>query len=328
MDLSNLTIPTTHISRVKTKNFSEEFIKIALERFKLIDRAIAISLIHVGYDDLNFSVRTNSDRYILKFFNTEWKTEQVIYDYVKVILECKRVGIPVSELVESGNSVFIEKIQNEYCCVIKAFDGDTLEETKYEIFLAERIAKYLGQIHSFKFEIANNYDSWGTKNFGKEYEYKVKLLDDQKTKLVDKALERFKKIKFSKLEKSVIHGDIQKKHVLKNKEGDMCIIDFGCANFDFKAMDVSIFIAQVVLDPNLDLGTNKDNAQKVIDAYLKIQKLTDYEKSVIPDFIISTFAMYLLSANYVLKAENDDSQQTLDWIEFGARGLETFLDNL
>ena len=249
--------------------------------------------------------------FVVKVFSSE-KSPQIIKDNVKGLVKLYRGNVPVTRVLKAKKGYYY-KTQNTYTVVMDFVEGQNflkLRPTKKDIF---SLTQSLARIHNFKFKVNRNYDSWGPVNFLKEYSYKKKYLNKEDTLLINSIKSEYQKIDFSKLRKSVIHGDMQREHVLKNKKGELCILDLGCMNYDPAVVDLAIFIAQ--FDEYADVNL-------IIKEYQKYHKLNKEELKALPVFIKTTYASYFMTANYRLKALNDNSAQTLKWLKWGRDGLE------
>ncbi len=298
------------LKRVDLKVSLADHLAGVAEQFSL-GSVISYTLMRVGYEELNVKVRTVKGTFVVKVFSSE-KSPQIIKDNVKGLVKLYRGNVPVTRVLKAKKGYYY-KTQNTYTVVMDFVEGQNflkLRPTKKDIF---SLTQSLARIHNFKFKVNRNYDSWGPVNFLKEYSYKKKYLNKEDTLLINSIKSEYQKIDFSKLRKSVIHGDMQREHVLKNKKGELCILDLGCMNYDPAVVDLAIFIAQ--FDEYADVNL-------IIKEYQKYHKLNKEELKALPVFIKTTYASYFMTANYRLKALNDNSAQTLKWLKWGRDGLE------
>jgi Ser/Thr protein kinase RdoA (MazF antagonist) len=122
---------------------------------------------------------------------------------------------------------------------------------------------------------------------------------------------QMKAIDMSSFSKAVIHGDMQRKHVLKNIKNEYCILDFGCARTDYKVYDLSTYLAWFCLSH--DTWAKKDEIfEKVIQKYTFIHNLSEKELISIPLLIKAAYASYYLKTTLLIQ-EGDLSDETKKW---------------
>jgi Ser/Thr protein kinase RdoA (MazF antagonist) len=275
-----------------------------------------------GYEDLNIKTVTEKGTCLVKVFPRE-KTHANNQDYVKALLGFSGAGIPVPEPFKTRDGRFLYKTGgNAYLCVMEFFDGKSLREIRPTDEDLKAIARYLAKIHKLSFRVGRgNYDSWGTANLLKEFEKRKSYLNHEDLRLIEPVVEGFRKIDFSKFRTCIIHGDLQRGHVLKSDDGRYCILDLGCVNFDSAAVDLAIFIAHFCLDPDSPAEENMRRYKLTVREYLKKNSLNPAELDSLPLLVKATYAIYAIRANYEIKAENDKSKQTKAWLGFGRNGL-------
>jgi Ser/Thr protein kinase RdoA (MazF antagonist) len=155
------------------------------------------------------------------------------------------------------------------------------------------------------------YDSWGNKNLVKEWDKNSSNFNQDVAELVMPVVEVCRKINTSKLSKAVIHGDMQRKHVLKNKRGEYCILDFGCMSFDAKVNDLSTYLAWFCLAPDT-WDSWEEIWDKVVQEYQSIQHLNDYELSLLQILTRASYANYFLTTSLMM-AGGDTTDETREW---------------
>lgn len=132
--------------------------------------------------------------------------------------------------------------------------------------------------------------------------------------------EECKSIDISKFSKSVIHGDMQRKHVIKNENGEYCILDFGCMAYDPKVIELSTYLAWFCLQE--DTWKDKDLIYKtVLTIYNNTHYLSDKEIDSIPTLIRTSYAAYYLTTSVMIN-EGDMSEETIEWNKKAKKMLE------
>lgn len=84
----------------------------------------------------------------------------------------------------------------------------------------------------------------------------------------------------------MIHGDMQRKHVIKGVDGKYCILDFGCMAFDPKV--------------------------SVLGVYNETHHLTEAELNSLLILMKASYAAYYFKTS-ILIDEGDKSLETLEW---------------
>lgn len=261
----------------------EKLLKDVQSKFTSLSKIIDYSPINEGYEDANFVILTTNGKFVLKIFLSERKLES-INSYVKILTECKNIGIPTTEILTDFNEGlgFIENGQvKTYYIITKYFEGSNFQKTTPSLEDIKTITSYISKINTLNFKFESTYDSWGIKNFTKEYEIKKNKLTSRQNLLIKNNYNDFLKINMSNFSKSVIHGDMQRKHVIKNAQGKYCILDFGCMAYDAKVIELATFLAWFCLQP--DTWEDRDIIYKeVLDIYNSTHHLSDDEISTLP----------------------------------------------
>jgi len=277
-----------------------------------------------GYEDANFIIDTNMGKFVLKIFLRE-RTGKNIRDYIKILLEAEKIGVPVIKLIK-GNLGFLSTItfRNNivYFYISKFFDGENFETKTPRIFDVVKIIKYLARLNTLQFQIGESYDSWGNKNLLKEYELNKNKISTEVNTMIIPTITKLTKLEFNKFSKSVIHGDMQRKHVLKNKKGEYCILDFGCASYAGKVFEISTFLAWFCLDEN-NWKDRKKIYSTVITEYTKRHNLANYELKSIPLLIEASYVSYFLKTSLLIQ-EGDKSEETYNWHVSAKKMLQKF----
>ena len=283
----------------------------ALERVSeayRIGNILHYRIIQMGYEDANIILETIKGKYVLKIFS-KIKILRKINDNVKGLVEFRKAGVPTPKLLKSKGK-YLLKIGKSYLCLMEFFEGKSFEGRNVSEKELKNIVRFIAKIHGLKFKVKHNYDSWGVVNLIKEYKEKKRFLKAEDRKLIEPAVREFGKINFSKLRKSIIHGDLQRHHFLRNSNGKLCIIDLGCMDYNASVLDLAIFLA--LFFPVNSAEKCRKMYDFVLGKYNSIRKLTKEEAKSIPILIRATYAVYLIAANY---------NKSPYWIEFARKGL-------
>ena len=277
-----------------------------------------------GYDDLNVLLVCERGRYVAKFFN-KMKSLGSIEDHVRVQVALSQRGASVPRiLTPSGKRIVrISGHSQDIClCVSEFFTGDNFAGRTPERDDIMAVVHFLATLHTLPLQVASNYDSWGTLNLPHEFARKRALASDETVRLVAPIAENAADLKFGRVRRRVIHGDLQRKHVLKDSGGHYCILDFGCIQYSYPIVDLGVFLALFCL-----LDTKLADAQRmihdVLDMYLELAPLPSPHIALLGPLILSTWASYLLTADVLLR-QGDRSQQTRQWYRMALRSLRAF----
>lgn len=283
--------------------------------------------IRQGYQELNLKTTTDKGVFVIKIFSNRFAKKSLdnINDNVKVLLAFQKADIPAVTLVKGKDGYVFStpgKQGTTYGLVMKFFDGESLATLKPTRQDTDTITQYLAKIHSLPITVNRYYDTWGTAHLLKEWEKNQHQLTSEDKKEIQPLLERYETTPWNKLRTCVIHGDLQRQHVLKSKSGKYCILDLGCMDYNAAALDLGIFIALFCIDLDSPKKEIQKMVEHVIEQYNQEHSLTKKERELIPLFVRTTYGMYVIGSNYERVARSDSTQQTKYWIAFGRKGLK------
>ena len=312
-------IPQVIAKRVQLKTSLENIVQKILEIYEL-GSLINCRRFKKGYEELNLKLTTSKGIYVVKIFS-KTRSSAKVTDYIDGLLEFSKAGVPVPKL-RIGNKKYLNSIYGSFVCVTDFFDGLSFSDRKPTSIDIVNVTKFLVKIHKLSFKIKPNYDFWGTVNLLTEYKIKGKFLNNSDLELIQPIIKKFSLIDFSKFKKSIIHGDLQKQHVLKNNKGNYCILDLGCMDHNAVVIDLAVFLAQFCLDIKNSATKNSYILEKVLNIYTKLNYLSSQEIANIPLLIKATFAVYLIESNYLIATGKDESSQTKKWLKLDRAALK------
>jgi Ser/Thr protein kinase RdoA (MazF antagonist) len=275
-----------------------------------------------GYEDANFILETSTGKFVLKIFLEE-RTLENVESYAKILRECKNVGVPTTEILLDFNDGlgFVENNNSKtYFILTKYFEGENFQNIMPTLNDIKIVTVYLSKLNTLNFPVVETYDSWGNKNFGKEYKLNKNKITPEQDALVKPIYEEFMNLDLHGFSKSVIHGDMQRKHVKKNANGKYCILDFGCMAFGPKAIDLSTFLAWFCLQEDTWKDVNRIY-DEVLYEYDRIHYLSEIEIERLPILIKSSYSAYFLKTSVLINS-GDKSKETLDWHNRAKKMLE------
>ena len=284
-----------------------------------IDNYLSSKIVEIGYEDFNFIIQSKNQKYFVKIFHKE-RTSQDCNNYMDRINLSNNIDINTPKAI-CFNSIKIEDKDLKFV-VFEYIQGKSfldLEEMPNETEIKE-IIRQMANIHKAELKSDFIYDTWTITNFTKEFEAKGKYLDKQYYEEFKELSNKLQKVDLSKLPHSFVHGDIISSNVIKDKNGKLWIIDFAVSNYLPRIVDLVVTGDNLCLDPNSRENTIK-NFKLIVSEYEKYNKLTDYEKQIIPLFYDIGNAMGILQIN-ALKQGGDYSEEDEFWLKVSEQGLK------
>jgi Ser/Thr protein kinase RdoA (MazF antagonist) len=281
-------------------------------------------LITQGYDDLNVLLVCERGRYVAKFFNKS-KGSAVIEDYVRVQMAMARRRLSVPR-IRTMNGAGLFRVpgrhQETLVCVSEFFAGENFAAASPQRDDILAITRFLAALHQLPFEITPSYDSWSTLHLPGEFARKQALVSDETRRLVAPLADAIASMKFGHVRKRIIHGDLQRKHVLKDGRGRYCILDFGCMDYSYPIVDLGIFLALFCLEGSMPASAQHSIAD-ILNVYKSCAPLPTEHIALLGTLIRATWASYLLAADFLMRG-GDRTQQTRQWRRFALTSLRTF----
>jgi Ser/Thr protein kinase RdoA (MazF antagonist) len=264
-----------------------------------------------GYEDANFKVVAANGQYVIKVFLKERQPGNVA-DYVRAMEEAEHLGVPVLTIVagKQGKLSHSSADHTPYF-VTEFFDGRSFDGLTPTLHDMTTVAAHLATLNTLTFPVVSAYDSWGIKNFLKEYAENKSKLGPAQNDLIAPIAAAMNAVDFTRFSTAVIHGDSQRKHILKNAAGQYCIIDFGCLANDAKMIELATHLAWFCLAE--DTWPQKDEiVSAVVATYTSRHRLSAEELVALPLLVKASYAAYYLKTA-VLIAEGDTSPETATW---------------
>lgn len=148
------------------------------------------------------------------------------------------------------------------------------------------------------------------------------FLSKENCNLIKSIVNPIKKVDYSKCTKGTIHGDIQRSNVLKNRKGEIRIIDFSVMEYSAIAIELATYLSLFCINPQkTSAGRTILLCKEIIREYLKYKKLTSYDLKILPDLMLGTYAANCLAASYELRGKGNDTPETHYWINLGSSGI-------
>lgn len=284
-----------------------------------IEDYISSQIVGVGYEDFNFIIETKNQKYFVKIFH-KGRTSQDCSNYMDRINLSNRIDINTPKTI-CFDSIKIDDKDLKFV-VFEYINGKSFLDlgqmpNKIEI---KEIIRQMANIHRAELKSDFIYDTWTITNFENEFNSKGKYLKDDYYEKFKELVDKFKKVDLSKLPYSFVHGDIISSNVIKDEDNRLWIIDFAVSNYLPRIIDLVVTGDNLCLDPNSKENTIK-NFKLIVSEYEKYNKLTDYEKQIIPLFYDIGNAMGILQIN-AIKQDGEYSEEDEYWLKVSEQGLK------
>jgi len=303
-----------------------------------LGQLISAEGIEVGYEDVNVILKTTKGKYLLKilidFILKKPRSTADSQRYVETMESFRADGIalPRLYLVTSGSSdeesttyLLQQQVPHNtepvWMLVMEFFEGTDFIEQPPTTEDMKAVAKYLVKINQSKLKRQPIYDPWQPHYLDRSHQESESLIKEPTKKLVEEVLEKFNKIDQKQLPKSVIHADFMRNNLLKNNQGEYCLLDFGVVNAGPRLSDLAVFLAGFCMDSDDSLVKNRMAYQTGLAAYDQGIDLTDYEKEHLGTMVQAAYACFYLPALYEKMVENNQTEENDYWIRLGEAGL-------
>jgi Ser/Thr protein kinase RdoA (MazF antagonist) len=283
------------------------------------------SVVPVGYEDFNLILTTDKDKFFVKIFAIfrELKNrEQRSVDIMRHVLD---VGVQHPKLYKSSQG-YLHKIKISgttfKLCVMQYIEGKSFHELKAKPTVKE--AQFLIQqaalINSVDLKPSKLYDMWAIANFLREYEQKKKYLTKGDVELVEPLVKPFAALDVESLPHCLVHGDIISTNVMKDKQGELYIIDFSVANYYPRIQELAVLLCDLLFDPKSPAKSG-ELYDFALAEYQKYIPLSPKERSALPLYVRVGHAMHILGASTAI-AKSGNFPENQYWLSLGRAGLE------
>ena len=284
-----------------------------------INDYISSQIVEVGYEDFNFILETKEQKYFVKIFNKD-RTREDCSNYMD------RINLSNTIDINTPKTMFFDTIRIDNkdlkFVIFEYINGKSfldLEQIPNETEIKE-IIRQMANMHKTKLDSKFIYDMWTITNFTNEFNQKSQLLDKEYYDKFSELSDKLQNVDISKLPHSFVHGDIISSNVIKDNNNKLWIIDFAVSNYLPRIIDLVVTGDNLCLDSESKENTIK-NFKIIISEYEKYNKLTDYEKEILPLFYDIGNAMGILQINY-LKNNEGFSKEDKYWLNISQKGLE------
>lgn len=289
-----------------------------------LGNVVGHALIAVGYEDFNFLLKTTTGKFFIKIFAAS-RTLSDCKRNVEIMLKAASGGVRIPKLIKSNQGYFyllnLEGVQLRMC-VMEFIEGKDMFSAKSSLTTGDiqSLARQAVLINALDIKPEPIYDSWAITNFPAEFKKKSKYLHPDDLQLIKPLLTDFKNLNIKTLPHCFAHGDIIRTNVIKNKKGDIWIVDFSVANHYPRIQELAVLACDILFDKNSQ-KKSEQNLRVALAEYQKTITLTQRELGVLPTYIKLAHAMHVLCATFQRNVMNNRTPENKYFLEIGRAGL-------
>lgn len=282
------------------------------------------NLILTGYEDFNYILETEDNKYFVKIFSN-FRTLSDCKRYIDVMISMGDANISTPKLYESNNGYLdcVNIGKNKLrLCLAEFVDGKTIYESSKDLDKKDIrcLSDQAALINSTKIKPKFIYDHWAIPNFPAEYKVKSKYLSDEDIKTIKPLVKKFKQLEIQKLPHCFVHGDMIATNVMRDNNGKLWIIDFSVSNYYPRIQEMAVLGCNLLFDEN-NRNKSEENLDIALKEYQKRVPLTERELHALSIYIEIAHAMHVLPATFQKVHENNQSAENEYWLRQGRAGL-------
>jgi ethanolamine-phosphate phospho-lyase len=270
-----------------------------------------------GYENLNYLIKTNTSKYILKTYLYNEDTYDLLTEENRILTHLqnfKDTETPHPIKFNNNETLLIININNEQrvCRLLSYIEGQFLGETKIN---SEELLSSLGKTIATLNNNLKNFNSYFYKS--RKWEWNIenlylnkKYLDDidkvENKRVATYFIDQFDANvvpRTEELRKSIIHNDINEWNVLIKDNNVSGIIDFGDVTYSFIINELAIAIIYATYNNENYLT----NALSIIKSYHEVKPLTNIEIDCLYYIIAARLVISVCNSAHARKTnpEND-----------------------
>ena len=280
-------------------------------------------LIEIGYEDFNYILYTNNNKYVVKILNTERdlsSCNRLISILHKSIVE----GVPVPSIYSVNNQLLYEiNVQDTLLRLfVMEYSGKNFWELGKELNNDElkQVASIAAKINSIDYNIKETfYDEWTVTNLLKEYKKKNESLLEKDKKIIQPIIHSFMNLDFDRFNYCYIHGDIIKANLLLDSNNNISVIDFSAFNYLPRIVEITALLLGLCLTDDRNSTIYKMN--QFLNYYHSINPLNDLEIEYLPLLLNSLASMYIIQTSFIV-SESLDYVENEYWLLEGRKYLD------
>jgi Ser/Thr protein kinase RdoA (MazF antagonist) len=182
--------------------------------------------------------------------------------------------------------------------------------------------KCLARLNLLKSTQDAAFDPWLLIYLADEYDKNHHLLSAEDDELVRPIVEDFRKVDLTQFSIGMVHYDLHRDNIQKDSVGNVCLFDMETIGNGYPIVDLATYIGLTCLEPEQSVEENQNIYQQVLSSYTAIKTLSPVEHSALETLTKAIFASNVVAANYLIKAESDNTKETYKWYDLGKKLLQ------
>lgn len=280
-------------------------------------------LIEIGYEDFNYYLFTENDRYVVKIFNVE-RDDSSCKRLIDILLKSYDNGITVPKIY-SCHGEYIYRINVDGTLLrlfVMQYVGKDFWSLNRTLKASElkRIAKIASTINRIDYGISEVfYDEWAVTNLCEEYAKKKECLNKEDFSLVSDIVKEFSKLDLDSFKHSYVHGDLIKANLLLDGYNHIHVVDFSGFNYLPRIVEITAILLGLCLTDKKETTIKKMN--RFLNYYNDYDRIEDYELENLSLMLNSLAAMFIIQASFIKKNMGDYVENEY-WLSEGRRYLK------
>ncbi len=285
-------------------------------------------LIEIGYEDFNYYLITENDKYVVKIFNVE-RDESSCKRLIDILLKSYNNHIAVPRLY-SHNGEYIYQIEVDGILLrmfVMQYVGKDFWSLGRDLDSKElkEVAKIAATVNSIDYDISEAfYDEWAVVNLCSEYEKKKQCLDEEDSLLVHDIVDDFSRINLDSFRHSYVHGDMIKANLLLDDDNRIHVVDFSGFNYFPRIVEITAVLLGLCLTDKRETTIKKMN--EFLNYYNGYSPIEDNELAILPLMLKSLAAMFIIQASFIKKSMGDYVENEY-WYKEGKKFLDMQIDS-
>ena len=276
------------------------------------------SIINGQSNDINYLLRNNTGhKYLVKIFDAS-KDLKSIKEYLDTYRNICDSKISTYYFYKNNDQDYLMQTtindQNIRLCVMEFGLGLDLMKSDKLITTTDvqQLAYEIAAIHNIKSNKPVKYIDNSFIYFKINYELKKKYLSILEQVIIGKLYKKYQTLKFDKLPKCFIHGDLIKDNIMVENE-NIKIIDFNGSGYGIRLFDIVKVLTTVIYDySNVDYS--KSMQDLFLKEYQKYNKLTKQELEMLNVCKCLDYATGIIECRYQLKENPNITNNYLFWL--------------
>ena len=280
-------------------------------------------LIETGYEDFNYFLYTDDNKYVVKVFNTE-RDDSSCERLIDILIKSYENGVPVPKIYKYKDKYIYEVIKNNIALKLFVMEYVGKDFWSFDKILdyhdLDEVAKIASTINSIDYDIKETfYDEWTVTNLCNEWEKKKEFLSLEDYNVISPVVQEFSELDLNKLKHSYVHGDIIKANLLLDNNNKLHVIDFSDFNYLPRIVEITAILLGLCLVD--DKNNTIDKMKYFLKSYNSYSKLDEYELEKLPLFLKALASMYVIQSSFISKNSGDYTENDY-WYQQGKIFLE------